>query len=154
VAVNVPKEARVVVNRQNPRAGDALEVFIDTHATQTSHRATQFCHQFVVLPAGGGAGRKEAMVWQAPMRRALQRAPMAAAEHLAVASKLGEDGYTLELALRAEALHGYEPEAGARMGLALVLYDIQRGPRFWGTSKDFPYIRDPSTWSLIELIKD
>jgi len=154
LALDVPKEAEVVVNRQNPPAGDALEVFVDTHATQTSHRATQFCHHFVLLPAGGGPARKQALVWQRPIRRALQRAPMADPQHVAVASELRGDGYVVELSLRAQALRGYEPEAGARMGLALVLHDIQRGRLFWGTCEDFPYARDPSTWSLIELVKE
>ncbi len=153
LALDVPKEAQVVVNRQNPSAGDALDLFIDTRATQTSHRATRFCHHFVVLPAGGGSDRSEAIVRQVPIRRALQRAPLADPEHMAVASKLRADGYSLELALRTEALHGYEPEEGGRIGLALVLHDIQRGRRFWGTAEDFPYARDPSTWSLIELVK-
>jgi len=153
LALDVPKQAQVVVNRQNPPAGDALEVFVDTRATQTSHRATRFCHHFVMLPAGGGRNRKEAIVRQIPIRRALQRAPLADPEDMAVASELREDGYSLELALRTEALHGYEPEEGGRMALALVLHDIQRGRRFWGTAEDFPYARDPSTWSLIELVK-
>ena len=154
LALEVPKEQPVVVNRQNPTAGDGLELFVDTRATQTSHRATQFCHHFVVLPAGGGRWRKQAMVWQVPIRRALQRAPLATAEHLKVASELRDDGYALELALGVGALHGYEPEVGARMGLALVLHDIQRGRRFWGTSEGFPYTRDPSTWALMELLKE
>lgn len=154
LALEVPKEQQVVVNRQNPTAGDGLELFVDTRATQTSHRATQFCHHFVVLPAGGGRWRKQAVLWQVPIRRALQRAPLADPEDLKVASELRDDGYALELALSAHALHGYEPEPGARMGLALVLHDIQQGRRFWGTSEDFPYARDPSTWSLIELVND
>ncbi len=42
VAAEVPRVEPVVVNRQNPAAGDALELFIDTRAGQTGHRATQF----------------------------------------------------------------------------------------------------------------
>jgi len=153
LALEVPKQARVVVNRRNPAAADALEIFLDTRATQTSHRATQFCYHFVVLPAGGGSDRTQAEVRQVPIRRALQRARLADPGDLEVASELRQDGYSLELALRSEALHGYEPEPGARMALAFILHDIQRGRRFWGTAPEFPHARDPSTWSLIELQK-
>ncbi len=150
LAVDVPKHERVVVNRQHPGAGDSLELFIDTRGARTSHRATQFCYHLIILPTRPGAGRGEPMIWHSRMRRALQRAPEPDFEAIRVASALRDDGYAIELAFPPESLHGYEPASGLRIGMAVIVNDIQRGRQYWGTSRDFPYERDPSAWGLVE----
>ncbi|NLO06206.1 MAG: hypothetical protein GX131_10310 [candidate division WS1 bacterium] len=151
LAVEVPKDARVVTNRQNPAAGDAVELFIDTRGARTSHRASQFCYHLVLLPAPPGRGGDEPQLIHKPLRRSLQHAPEVRSERLRLASDLRDDGYALELAIEPEALHGYEPVAGNRIGLALVVHDIQHGRQLFGTSADVPWERDPSTWGLVEL---
>ncbi len=150
VAVDVPRDEPVVTNRQNPRAGDALELLIDTRGGRTSHRATQFCYHLFVLPARPGRSRGDPMIWQARMRRALQRSPEPDFGAIRLAAGLRDDGYAVELAFPPESLHGYEPAEGLRIGMAVVVHDIRRGTQYWGTSRDFPWDRDPSTWGLVE----
>lgn len=150
LALDVPKDAPVVTNRQNPPAGDALELYIDTRAGGTSHRATQFCYHLIVLPRPPGSARGGPLIWQRPLRRALQKAPNADLNAVRLAADLRADGYALELAIPPEALHGYEPAPGLRIALAAIVHDIQRGAQHWGTSPEFPYERDPSTWGLVE----
>lgn len=150
LALDVPKDAPVVTNRQNPAAGDALELFVDTRAAGTSHRATQFCYHLIILPRPPGRSRGGPLIWQRPLRRALQPAPPADFGAIRLAAHLRDDGYGLELAIPPEALHGYEPAAGQRIGMAAIVHDIQRGATYWGTSPEFPYQRDPSTWGLVE----
>ncbi|HUS80109.1 MAG TPA: sugar-binding protein [Armatimonadota bacterium] len=152
VAARVHKAEPVVVNRQNPPSGDAIELFVDTRASGTSHRATQFCYHFFALPGGGGADRREALIWQTPIRRALRRAPQVESRYLTVAAQQGEDGYGIEIALAAEGLPGFEPRVGARLSVGIIVHDIQRGHQYWGVSPDFPYAHDPSTWGLVELV--
>jgi len=151
VAFEVPKDQRLVTNRESPASGDAVELFIDTRASRSSHRASQFCYHLIVLPAPPGRATGEPVAWQRPMRRALQRSPQIDFDEVRVASRAGENGYSIEMAFAPEALHGFEAVEGARMGMAAVVHDIQRGRQYWGTSPDFPYERDPSTWAIVEL---
>lgn len=150
VAVDVPKSEPVVTNRESPGTGDALELFIDTRGAQSSHRATQFCYRLCVLPAPPGSAEGGPVIWQRPIARAMHRSPAPDFDAIRVASGLRDDGYALELAFEPDSLHGYEPAAGLRISLAAVVHDIQRGRQYWGTAADFPYERDPSTWTLVE----
>ncbi len=151
VAAEVPRVEPVVVNRQNPAAGDALELFIDTRAGQTGHRATQFCYHLWALP-GGGAGRRNAVIWQTPIRRAMRRSAPLAAGDMRVSAQQDAESYGLEVALDADALLGLEARPGARIAVAIVMHDVHNGRQFWGTTRDFPYERDPSTWGMVELV--
>ncbi len=150
LALSVPKQERVVINRQSPGTGDALQLFIDTRGAETGHRATQFCHHLVVFPTGAGPEDERPSVVQRPLRRALQRAPEADFDAIGVASSLGSERYVVELGFPPESLHGYEPEEGLRIAMAAVVSDIQRGTQYWGTAPDLPYLWDPSTWGLVE----
>ena len=150
-AVDVAKNEPVVVNRQTPASADAVELFINTRAASTGHRATQFCYHLIILPRSPGAGRGGPMIWQRPLRRALQKSPPVDFDAIRLATDLRVDGYAIELAMPPDALRSLELTAGARLGMAVVVHDIQRGTECWGTSDDFPYDRDPSTWGLVEF---
>jgi len=152
LALHVPGERPVVVNRQHPAAGDSLELFLDTRAGQTGHRPTQFCHHFWALPAGGGPDRREAIIWQTRLPRALRRAPLVDEGELRIAAGQDEEGWALEVGFPAESLLGLETRAGARLALAMVIRDPEHGLHYWGTARDLPHGRDPSTWGLVELV--
>jgi hypothetical protein len=152
VAVDVPKPepVQVVTNRESPSSGDAIELFIDTRGSRTSHRANQFCYHLTILPTPPGERREEPVIWQRPIRRAMQRAPQIDHNAVRLASGIREDGYSVEAAFEPDALHGYEPAPGLRIGMAVVIHDIEHGRQFWGTSPDVPWKRDPSTWGIVE----
>jgi hypothetical protein len=151
-AVDVPREAGtpVVTNRESPSSGDAIELLIDTRGSRASHRANQFCYHLIILPTPPGEMSEDPVIWQRPVRRALQRAPQIGLESVRLASRLREDGYSVEAAFEPDALHGYDPTAGLRIGMAVVIHDIHHGRQFWGTSPDFPWKRDPTTWGVVE----
>ncbi|MGI5817140.1 MAG: sugar-binding protein [Armatimonadota bacterium] len=150
VALEALREDPVVTNRENPASGDAVELLIDTRGSRTSHRASQFCYHLVTLPSPPGAARPEPVIWQRPIRRALQRSPQIDLSAVRLASRLGDGGYSLEMAFEPDSLHGYEPAPGLRIGMAVIVHDIQRGRQFWGTSPDVPWERDPATWGIVE----
>ena len=154
LALRVPSERPVAVNRQHPAAGDCLELFVNTRAGQTGHRATQFCYHFWALPAGGGADRDEAIIWQAGLPRALRRAAPVDADELRIAAGEDDDGWAMELGLPADSLLGLEPQIGAHLGVAMVIRAPEHGLHYWGTARDLPHLRDPSTWGTIELAGD
>src|SRR5262249_27165681 len=59
-----------------PRGSDGVTVWIDTRDARTSHRASRFCHQFHLLPTGGGPDGDEPVLVQTKINRALQDAPL------------------------------------------------------------------------------
>lgn len=152
LALDVPKEPgeQVVTNRDNPGSGDALELLIDTRGSRTSHRANQFCYHLIIIPTPPGELREEPVIWQRPIRRALQRSPQIDLDAVRLASRLRDDDYVIEAAFEPESLNGYEPAPGLRIGMAVVIHDIQRGRQYWGASPDFPWRRDPATWGMVE----
>lgn len=150
VEVAKPAGAQVVTNRQSPNSGDAIELLLDTRGSRTSHRASQFCYHLIVLPTPPGMMEEEPVMWQRPIRRALQRSPEISDSSVRLASKLRDDGYAVEMAFEPDSLHGYEPEAGLRIGMAVVIHDIHHGKQYWGASPDVPWQRDPSTWGIVE----
>ncbi len=151
LALRMPKDEPVVTNRANPNAGDALELFLDTRGSQTSHRATQFCYHLWVLPKAPPGGGEDPVIFQQPIKRALQRSPEADFSSIRLASSLDDGGYVLEMAFESDSLHGVETTAGGRLALAAIVHDIQRGRQYWGTSPDVPYERDPSTWEIVRM---
>ena len=39
---------------EHPRTSDGVTLWVDTRDARTSHRASRYCHQFHLLPTGGG----------------------------------------------------------------------------------------------------
>ena len=48
------RKQAIQCNPKSLEACDGLVVYIDTRNTQNIHRASRYCHQFYLLPAGGG----------------------------------------------------------------------------------------------------
>lgn len=151
VGLNVENKTSVVSHRQHPHNAESLTLWIDTRDVRDAHRASRFCHQFVAMPRGGGAQRKAATAWQAPIRRAREATPICQPQQLKVASRCGKDGYSLELALPRSVLNGYDPEENDRLGFAYLVTDHEHGHQTWSVPGRFPFSVDPSTWAAIRL---
>ena len=200
LALEVPKQERIVTNRESPASGDAVELFLyrrRQHLDEAGdvgagiqlarfellvqggafghhgggdedHRQNRYqqaddqrqqggqvasaasAPQQALLPVPPGEADGKPQVIQQPIRRALQRSQPISMSAVRAATGVHEESYVLELALGAEALHGYEPRPGLRIGMAVVVHDIQRGRQLWGAAPDVPYERDPSTWGIVE----
>jgi len=151
LATFTEREEPVAVSRQRPHSADSFQVWLDTRGGLSGHRATRFCHHFVILPRGGGPGRQEPLGWQTPIRRAHDQSTMAASEDLLIAARQDETSYSLEVLLPAEILQGFEPEPGQMMGFTYLITDLVRGRQTYACSDAFPYTYDPSTWGQIRL---
>jgi hypothetical protein len=143
----------VTCNPWRPDSGDGLQVWVDTRATQDVHRATRFCHHFVLLPRGRGRDWGRAVAWQGPIRRARERAPICQPEDIAVAAQVREGFYALEALLPVHVLHGFEPRPGARLGFNFYVHDIPGGKQVWAAPRDLPFDTDPSLWATVELVE-
>jgi hypothetical protein len=136
-----------------PRGSDGLTLWIDTRDGRTSHRASRYCHQFHLLPAGGGADLEHPVIVQAKINRALQDAPMAPAQAILFRGTPAKGGYLLEGFLPAGVLNGFDPEQNPRLGIYYVVRDAEQGEQVLSVGSEFPYWEDPSLWSVLELVR-
>jgi len=150
-AVKVDGKKKVESHPKRPWKGDALFLWVDTRDVRDALRAGRFCHHFLVMPLGGGRGRS-AKAWQTRIHRAREQAPICDESLLSVASRIKTNGYTLELAIPAEALNGYDPAECSRLGFTYFMTDINHGQQQWNVPPHLPFGHDPSTWAAIELV--
>jgi hypothetical protein len=154
LAIEVAVEGKKQPPRSNPDAvatSDALLIWIDTRDTQTQHRGSRFCHHFIAMPYGEGESGTDPVFRQRPVPRAREDAPETEPELLLAESELSKSGYRLAVWFPKEALHGFEPAAGARLGFYLVVQDNELGRQFLTVGDEFPYDSDPSQWISLEL---
>jgi hypothetical protein len=137
----------------HPRTSDGVTLWIDTRGARTSHRATRHCHQFHLLPTGGGPDKDEPAFVQTKINRALQDAPPAPAGAVPFGSERTKSGYRVEAFLSAAVLNGYDPEQNPRLGLYYAVRDAELGEQVLSVGSEFPYWEDPTLWSVLELVR-
>lgn len=135
-----------------PRGSDGLTLWLDTRDARAGHRASRYCHQFHFLPTGGGDARDEPAFVQTKINRALEDAPMASPQDVALRFHSRKNGYLLEAFLSAGALHGYDPEQHPRLGFYYTVRDDELGEQLLSVGPEFPFWEDPSLWSVLELV--
>jgi hypothetical protein len=133
------------------RASDGVTLWLDTRDARTSHRASRFCHQFHLLPAGGGPEHDEPAFAQVAIHRALQDAPLCSASDVLFRSRSKKSGYVASAFLPAAVLNGFDPEQNPRLGFFLAVRDAELGDHLLSGGPEFPYWEDPSLWSTLEL---
>ena len=154
IAVEVEgKQRPPACDQPSPELCDGLRVFIDTRNTQNIHRASRYCHQFCLLPVGGGPDGKDPQAMQIPLLRAREEAPRANIAEVRLATSVSKTGYCLEAWLSAGVLHGYDPEAQPRLGFYYALHDSELGDQYLSVGPELPFAIDPSLWSTLELQK-
>ncbi|MCI0460179.1 MAG: hypothetical protein L0Z62_24775 [Gemmataceae bacterium] len=147
------KEQAVQGHDSRPRGSDGLTVWIDTRDARTSHRATRYCHQFHLLPTGGGPDHDDPILVQTKINRALQDAPLAAPGSVPFRCQPVRSGYLVEAFLPAAVLTGYDPEQNPRLGLFYAVRDSELGEQTLSVGPEFPYWEDPTLWSVLELVR-
>lgn len=131
---------------------DGLSLLIDTRDTHNIHRASRFCHHFVLLPQGGGRMLNEPVIRLKDINRARENPRAAPAESLQVRSEKRIDGYVLQAMIRAEALTGFDPVEHPRLGFSFAIVDREQGWQTFNLGPEFPFLSDPSLWGTLELI--
>jgi hypothetical protein len=136
-----------------PRGSDGVTLWLDTRDARASHRASRYCHQFHLLPTGGGPDRDEPAFIQTKINRALQDAPLASPNAVPFRSQRQKHGYRVEVFLPAVVLNGFDPDQNRRLGVYYAVRDAELGEQVLSVGPDFPYWEDPSLWSVLELVK-
>jgi hypothetical protein len=149
---------RVVGKHDSPRCeparfwdSDNLRIMIDTRDTRNIKRATAYCRQFYLLPAGGGPLGREPVAGAARIHRAQAQAPPVPSGQIAAASVIANDGYTLEATLPTDCLPGFDPTEHPRIGFYYMLEDAELGQQFLTVGDDLNWWIDPSTWATARL---
>lgn len=138
---------------ERPRASDGVSLWIDTRDARTSHRASRYCHQFHLLPAGSGTEGDEPVFTQAKINRALQDAPQCNPSEVPFRVFRVRSGYGVEVFLPATTLYGFDPEQNPRLGFFYSVRDTELGEQVLSVGAEFPYWEDPSLWEVLELVR-
>ncbi len=146
------KDRPPVGDADRPWSADGVTLWIDTRDARASHRASRFCHQFHLLPTGGGPDHDEPAVSQTKINRALQDAPLCSPADVAFRHAKVKGGYRLEAFLPAAVLSGYDPDQHPRLGVYYHVRDAERGDQYLGVTGDFPVAEDPSLWEPLDLV--
>jgi hypothetical protein len=133
---------------------DGLQVWIDTRATHSVHRATKHCHRYAFCPAGGGRGDAEPVADQLLINRARENARPVRPRELLVASQVEADGYRLAALVSAAALGGYDPNEYRQVGFNYAVIDRELGLQTFSSGPTLPYDEDPSCWATLDLVSE
>ncbi len=142
---------RLNCSSASPSVSDGLHVWFDTRNTKTVHRATKFCQQFSLLPAGGGRTEADPLAVAIPLARAREDSLLADTSRIQVQSEVRPGGYWLEAWLPAESLVGFDPSQHPQLGFHFIVRDSELGEQSLAVGNEFPYAADPSLWQTIEL---
>lgn len=145
------KEPEADVSR--PRVSDGVSLWVDTRDARASHRASRYCHQFHLLPAGGGPERDDPVFTQSKIHRAQHDAPLVATAAVPFRSRRTAGGYVVEAFLSVGVLNGFDPEQNRRLGIFYAVRDAERGEQTLSVDAEFPFAEDPSLWSVLELVR-
>ncbi|TWU41438.1 hypothetical protein Q31b_28850 [Novipirellula aureliae] len=125
---------------------DGFHLWVDTRSSPGIHRATQFCHRFLWMPAGGGPQREHPVAALIPINRARANPKPIRADSLKIAAAPRHDGYQLSGFAPASCLTGFDPSDQPRIGFYYAVVDRELGWQTFSLGPEYPVIEDPSLW--------
>lgn len=126
---------------------------LDTRDARDVKRATRFCHFFYLLPTGGGPRGDRPVIGTHRMSRAKEPPPAVDVAQIKVASHVDRHGYSMEVAIPARCLTGWDPAEHPRIGIFYKIKDTQHGSQHLSTEDDLGWNADPSTWATGVLVQ-
>lgn len=131
---------------------DGVWIWIDTRNMQTVHRATKFCHHFIVMPLGGGPRQNAPLVKCLPVARAREETTLADPSLIRVQSEMTSTGYWLDAWFPGNVFAGFDPDTNDRIGFHYSIHDYEMGNQTLAVGSEFPFESDPSLWQTVELV--
>ena len=131
---------------------DGLQLWMDTRNSPNIHRATQHCHRFLWLPAGGGPQRDRPVATIVPINRARANPKPIPRGALQIHAAPKHDGYELSGLIPTSAMTGYDPIDQPRIGFYYAVNDRELGNQSLTLSDSFPVVEDPSLWGEAALV--
>lgn len=131
---------------------DGIQIWVDTRDTHNVHRASKFCHWFVLLPEGGGNDGKKPMTSMLKINRAKDDSPTINQTKIAINSKTTKTGYILNAHIPGKALNGWDTNDHRQIGFNFSVVDRELGRQTLAIGPELPITEDPSLWQTIELV--
>ncbi len=130
------------------RQGDSLEFFFDTRQLKHTQSVHQFCHHFVFLPQEvDGMQASEVTRF-----RFNEKHPLAHPDLFRLEKKVKQKGYTMNITIPKEVLHGYDPSDCKALGFAYRINRLGKDPQqFPLPSKFFSLENHPYLWATLLL---
>ena len=135
----------------NWRLSDGIRVWIDTRNTQTVHRATKYCHHFILLPVGGGPRHDKPFVRSLPVARAREETALPNADLVQTQAEVTSTSYWMDIWFPSSVLLGFDPLIHRKIGFHYVIHDSEQGDQALAVGSEFPVDSDPSLWQTIEF---
>ncbi len=132
---------------------DGVSLWFDTRNTQAVHRATRFCHHFILRPVGGGPKGDLPIVRALPVARAREETPIPNADLVKIQSEISKSGYWLDAWFPADVFTGFDPATNNRIGFHYLIHDSELGDQTLAVGSEFPFESDPSLWQTVELVQ-
>ena len=155
VAFDIPnRRGRPICDPRQWWKHDGLRLCVNTRAAPDIRRGTRFCHFFYFLPLGGGSDGKHPVVGMHKLSRARETPPPRDLSRIQVGVQVDRHGYSLEAAIPAECLHGWDPVEHPRIGLFYKIKDTCHGVQHLTVDDELGWNADPSTWADAVLVRD
>ncbi|MGI5832855.1 MAG: hypothetical protein ACOX6D_10070 [Thermoguttaceae bacterium] len=149
------KKFPVQVNPRKLEASDSFSFMLDTRDVRIIHRATKFCHRFLLTPADprhSNQATRPSVVWL-PIHRAKAHPNPVDTSRFEIACDTQPGGWSLSLFMPGDTLTGYDPKEYSRIGVGFILFDNEFGSISQQLPDDFPVMEDPSLWAAVDLIE-
>ncbi len=132
---------------------DRVMFWIDTRDMHGVHRATRFCHWFLVMPIGGGSDGKQPQATMLKINRSKEDSPTLNQYRQLAATRITPDGYRLLVHLPKSCLNGWNPNEHRRLGFNYAIKDRELGFQTLAVGPELPIEENPSLWQTLELAK-
>lgn len=131
---------------------DGLQIWIDTRDTHNVHRASKFCHWFLLLPTGGGDRNESPMASMLKINRSKDDSPTINRFKIEVVSKITKQGYRLKSFIPGKGLNGWDTADHRYIGFNYAVVDRELGWQTLAMGPELPITEDPSLWQSLHLI--
>ncbi len=130
---------------------DGLQLWIDTRDTQNIHRASKFCHWFVLTPGGEGAKHEKPVASMLKINRSKDHSPTINRQKVKIASRFDKTGYELRAMIPGATLNGWDTDEHRNLGFYYALVDRELGWQTLAAGPELPIAEDPSLWCTMQL---
>ncbi|MEM9941985.1 MAG: hypothetical protein AAF939_10375 [Planctomycetota bacterium] len=131
---------------------DGIQIWVDTRNTHNVHRASKFCHWFLILPSGGGGRGDKPIASMLKINRSRDDSPTINRAKPEVASKLKKSGYQMSVFIPSECLHGWNTDDHRHLGFNYLVTDRELGYQSLAIGPQLPIGEDPSLWQTLYLV--
>lgn len=130
---------------------DGLQVWVDTRDTHNIHRASKFCHWFLMLPTGGDGQKNQSISSMLKINRSREDSPTMNRHPVEVKSTVSKTGYKMSCLIPDKAMNGWNTDEHRNIGFNFAIVDSEFGWQTLAIGPELPISEDPSLWQTLCL---